>query len=337
VARRVMSRRAFFHAPRHLISISPRSYRYRDCRSAPGSDPKIAHSRACRRCEAQIARRAGDHVSLGWSMFVIASWWRASSTTPRTARSGVTSASNQVLIVVVRMRRRHALGERRDRLHLLRAHVPRVLSVGLDDHEHRGYPSWRCGRVLYRYQRQDNWRVDIHDDGYAVGCAIQRLEGHGGYHVWASNSGTGAAQSPTRTSIDDPTPFDHSSRRLLITRACSPFNPTTCSAIMPSLFYSGLETATTHEWNQWFLWRETGSVFHQISFIAFEAGFRSHAIGSGQNEGGCSNSPSRRKSEPAQNFHRPVLSRVSDICKLCRTDSAVCGWNPYLNRSGRPY
>src|SRR6266436_1014432 len=35
----------------------------------------------------------------------------------------------------------HALGERRDRLHLLRAHVPRVLSVGLERHEHRAIPA----------------------------------------------------------------------------------------------------------------------------------------------------------------------------------------------------
>jgi len=52
-------------------------------------------------------------------------------------------------------------------------------------------------------------------DGYAVGLRHQRLEWHGGYHVFGLQYGTGAA-SNFSTSIDDPSRFENSSRRFPI-------------------------------------------------------------------------------------------------------------------------
>src|SRR5271156_6556946 len=51
-------------------------------------------------------------------------------------------------------------------------------------------------------------------NGFAFGLRHQRLEWHGGYHAFSIQYGTGAA-SNFSTSIDDPTPFLHSSARLL--------------------------------------------------------------------------------------------------------------------------
>src|SRR5215472_9018128 len=54
------------------------------------------------------------------------------------------------------------------------------------------------------------------NSGYAVGIRHQRLEWHGGFHVFGVQYGTGAAANFS-TSIDDPTRFVDRTRRFLIT------------------------------------------------------------------------------------------------------------------------
>src|SRR6201998_2510789 len=72
-------------------------------------------------------------------------------------------------------------------------------------------------------------------NGYAFGLRHQRLEWHGGYHAFSIQYGTGAASNYS-TSIDDPTPFIHSSKRLLITEHLL-FQPNDRFAIMPIFVY----------------------------------------------------------------------------------------------------
>src|SRR4029077_7454786 len=122
-------------------------------------------------------------------------------------------------------------------------------------------------------------------DGYAIGLRHQRLEWHGGYHVLGVQDGTGAA-SNFSTSIDDPTRFESSSRRLLITEQVL-LQPNDRFAIMPIFIYQRSKDGDPrHDWNQWVSFGARPEVFFtKYLSLAFEAGFDRTRSGNGQFDG----------------------------------------------------
>jgi maltoporin len=122
-------------------------------------------------------------------------------------------------------------------------------------------------------------------DGYAFGFRHQRLEWHGGYHVFSVQYGTGAASNYS-TSIDDPTPFLHNSRRLLFTEQVL-FQPNDRFAIMPIFIYQrNKDGDPRHNWNQWVSFGARPEVFFtKYLSLAFEAGVDHTRSGAGQYEG----------------------------------------------------
>src|SRR5262249_54289193 len=109
-------------------------------------------------------------------------------------------------------------------------------------------------------------------DGYAFGFRHQRLEWHGGYHVFGIQYGTGAASNYS-TSIDDPTVFLHSSKRFLITEQVL-LQPNDRFAIMPIFIYQRVKDGLpNHGWDQWISFGARPEVFFtKYLSLAFEAG-----------------------------------------------------------------
>jgi maltoporin len=172
-------------------------------------------------------------------------------------------------------------------------------------------------------------------DGYAFGLRHQRLEWHGGYHVFGVQYGTGAASNYS-TSIDDPTPFEHSSRRLLITEQVL-LQPNDRFAIMPIFVYQRSKDGDPrHEWNQWVSFGARPEVFFtKYLSLAFEAGFDHTRSGSGQYEGWL------RKFTIAPQigagpkfFTRPVLRAFLTYANWSDGLRGLVGGTPYLNRTG---
>jgi|HubBroStandDraft_5_1064220.scaffolds.fasta_scaffold04311_3 maltoporin len=110
-------------------------------------------------------------------------------------------------------------------------------------------------------------------NGYAFGLRHQRLEWHGGYHSLSIQYGTGAA-SNFSTSIDDPTPFLHSSARLLATEQVL-FQPNDKFAIMPIFIYQRSKDGNPqHDWTQWISFGARPEIFFtKYLSLALEAGF----------------------------------------------------------------
>jgi maltoporin len=110
-------------------------------------------------------------------------------------------------------------------------------------------------------------------DGYAFGIRHQRLEWHGGYHVFGVQYGTDAA-SNFSTSIDDPTQFVRSSARLLATEQVL-FQPNDRFAIMPIFVYQRLKDGVPgHDWSQWVSFGARPEVFFtKYLSLAVEGGF----------------------------------------------------------------
>jgi maltoporin len=110
-------------------------------------------------------------------------------------------------------------------------------------------------------------------DGYAFGLRHQTLEWHGGYHTFSIQYGTGAA-SNFSTSIDDPTPFLHSSARLLAVEQVV-FQPNDRFAIMPIFIYQRSKDGNPqHDWSQWVSFGARPEIFFtRYLSLAFEAGF----------------------------------------------------------------
>src|SRR5262249_18886393 len=87
-------------------------------------------------------------------------------------------------------------------------------------------------------------------DGYAFGLKHQRLEWHGGFHMFGIQYGTGAA-SNFSSSIDDPTPYLHRSARFLATGQVL-LHPNDRFAIMPIFIYHRLKDGNPqHRWGEW--------------------------------------------------------------------------------------
>jgi maltoporin len=110
-------------------------------------------------------------------------------------------------------------------------------------------------------------------DGYAFGLKHQTLEWHGGFHTFSIQYGTGAA-SNFSTSIDDPTPFLHSSARLLAVEQVL-LQPNDRFAIMPIFIYQRSKDGNPeHDWSQWVSFGARPEIFFTRYFsLAFEAGF----------------------------------------------------------------
>jgi maltoporin len=122
-------------------------------------------------------------------------------------------------------------------------------------------------------------------NGYAVGIRHQRLEWHGGYNTFGIQYGTGAA-SNFSTSIDDPTPFIHRTRRLLITEHLL-FQPNDKFAIMPIFVFQRTRDGNPqHGWDQWASFGARPEVFfNKYLSLAFEAGFDHTHSSTGQYDG----------------------------------------------------
>jgi maltoporin len=110
-------------------------------------------------------------------------------------------------------------------------------------------------------------------NGYAFGIRHQRLEWHGGYHLFSMQYGTGAA-SNFSTSIDDPTRFVNSSARFLITEQVV-VQPNERFAIMPIFVYQRTKDGNPqHPWQQWVSFGARPEVFFtKYLSLAFEGGF----------------------------------------------------------------
>lgn len=126
-------------------------------------------------------------------------------------------------------------------------------------------------------------------DGYAVGIKYQRLEWHGGFHVFSVMYGTGAASnfsSPgSGTVVVDPTPFLNSSRQFLATEQVL-FQPNDKFTIMPIFVYQRTKDGNPqHPWEQWVSFGARPEwFFTKYVSVAFEAGFdRTNSFLIGQN------------------------------------------------------
>ena len=122
-------------------------------------------------------------------------------------------------------------------------------------------------------------------NGYAVGMKHQRLEWHGGYHIFSLQYGTGFA-SNFSTSIDNPSPFIDSSRRLLITEQLL-FQPNDKFAIMPIFIYQRSKDGNPeHGWDQWVSFGARPEYFFtKYLSLAVEAGFDHTHSSTGQYDG----------------------------------------------------
>jgi len=175
-------------------------------------------------------------------------------------------------------------------------------------------------------------------DGYAVGLRHQRLEWHGGYHAFSIQYGTGAA-SNFSTDIDNPTPFVHSAKKLLVTEQVV-YQANDRFAIMPIFVYQRSKDGNPqHDWNQWVSFGARPELFftNHIS-LALEAGF-DHTHSPGQYDGWlrkCTIAP--QIGAGRKFFSRPVLRAFLTYADWSDGFRGLVGGTPYLNRtSGLTY
>jgi maltoporin len=177
-------------------------------------------------------------------------------------------------------------------------------------------------------------------NGYAFGLRHQRLEWHGGYHSFSIQYGTGAA-SNFSTSIDDPTPFLHSSARLLAVEQML-FQPNGRFAIMPIFIYQRTKDGNPqHGWNQWVSFGARPQIFFtKYLSLAFEAGF-DHTDGFVLTQNGDTqlNGWLRKFTIAPQIgagrkfFSRPVLRAFLTYANWSDAFRGYVGGAPYLNRT----
>jgi maltoporin len=177
-------------------------------------------------------------------------------------------------------------------------------------------------------------------DGYAFGLRHQRLEWHGGYHSFSIQYGTGAA-SNFSSSIDDPTPFLHSSARLLAVEQVL-FQPNDRFAIMPIFVYQRSKDGNPqHDWAQWVSFGARPEIFFtKYISLAFEAGF-DHTNGFVPTQNGNTHLEGWvRKFTIAPQigagrkfFSRPVLRAFLTYANWSDAFRGYVGGVPYLNRT----
>jgi maltoporin len=176
-------------------------------------------------------------------------------------------------------------------------------------------------------------------DGYAFGLKHQRLEWHGGYHIFAIQYGTGPASNYS-TSIDDPTSFLHSSRRLLATEQVL-FQPNERFAIMPIFIYQRYKDGRPQsDWNQWVSFGARPEVFFtRYLSLAFEAGFDHTHSASGQYDGWLRKFTIAPQIGAGRKFFsRPVLRTFLTYANWSQGLRGFVGGTAFLNRtSGLTY
>ena len=177
-------------------------------------------------------------------------------------------------------------------------------------------------------------------DGYAFGVRHQRLEWHGGFHSLSVQYGTGAA-SNFSTSIDDPTPYLNSSKRLLVVEQVL-FQPNEKFAIMPILVYQRYKDGVPeHDWSQWASFGARPEIFFtKYLSLAFEAGF-DHTDGFVPTQNGSTYLDGwLRKVTIAPQigagrkfFSRPVLRAFLTYANWSDAFRGYVGGVPYLHRT----
>jgi maltoporin len=171
-------------------------------------------------------------------------------------------------------------------------------------------------------------------DGYAFGVRQQNLEWHGGYHTFMFEYGAGAA-SNFSTSIDNPTPFLHNSRRLLAVEHLL-FQPNDRFAIMPIFVYQRTKDGNPqHGWEQWVSFGARPEVFFtKYLSLAFEGGADHTHSPSGQFEGWLRKFTIAPQIGAGRKFFsRPVLRAFLTYANWSDGLRGFVGGNPYLRRT----
>jgi maltoporin len=171
-------------------------------------------------------------------------------------------------------------------------------------------------------------------NGYAFGLRHQRLEWHGGYHAFTVQYGTGAA-SNFSTSIDNPTPFLHSSAQLLITEQVL-VQPNDRFAIMPIFVYQRTKDGNPQDgWNQWASFGARPVIFFtRYLSLAFESGFDHTESGSGQYDGWLRKFTIAPQIGAGRKFFsRPVLRAFVTYASWSDGLRGFVGGVPYLTRT----
>jgi len=171
-------------------------------------------------------------------------------------------------------------------------------------------------------------------NGYAFGLRHQSLEWHGGYHALGIQYGTGAA-SNFSTSIDDPTPYVSSSRRLLIVEHLL-FQPNDKFAIMPIFIYQRTKDGDfRHDWNQWFSFGARPEIFFtKYLSLALEAGADHTHSPDGQYEGWLRKFTIAPQIGAGRKFFsRPVLRAFLTYANWSDGLRGYVGGVPYLKKT----
>jgi maltoporin len=182
-------------------------------------------------------------------------------------------------------------------------------------------------------------------DGFAVGFRHQRLEWHGGYHLFSIQYGRGAA-SNFSTTITDPVPLLKNSEKLLIAEHML-FQPNDRFAIMPIFVYQRTRDGLPgHGFNDWVSFgARPVYFFNKYLSLSFEAGF-DHTDGFGITQNGSQQFDGwLRKYTIApqigagrQFFSRPVLRLFLTYASWSNGYRGLVGGIPYEDRtSGLTY
>jgi maltoporin len=176
-------------------------------------------------------------------------------------------------------------------------------------------------------------------DGYAFGLRHQSLEWHGGYDTFSIQYGTGAA-SNFSTSIDNPTPWLQSSKRLLMAEHLL-FQPNDRFAIMPIFVFQRTQDGNPqHNWDQWVSFGARPEVFFTKHLsLAFEGGVDHTHSPSGNYDGWLRKFTIAPQIGAGRKFFsRPVLRAFLTYADWSDGLRGLVGGVPYLKRtSGLTY
>jgi len=171
-------------------------------------------------------------------------------------------------------------------------------------------------------------------NGYAFGFRHQRLEWHGGYHVFGIQYGTGAA-SNFSTSIDDPSRFVNSTTRFLLTEQIL-FQPNDKFAIMPILILQRTKDGNRlHGWDQWASFGARPEIFFtKYVSLAFEGGFDHTHSSTGQYDGWLRKFTIAPQIGAGRKFFsRPVLRTYLTYADWSDGLRGLVGGIPFQNRT----
>ena len=180
-------------------------------------------------------------------------------------------------------------------------------------------------------------------DGYAFGFRHERLEWHGGYHIFSIQYGTGAASNFSNpgngTTIPNPTPYINRSRQLLATEQVV-FQPNDRFAVMPIFVYQRTKDGNPlHDWVQWVSFGVRPEVFFtKYVSLTGDCGFdHTHLPGSYQGWlRKCTIAP--QIGAGRKFFSRPVLRAFVTFANWSEGFRGFVGGVPFQNRtSGMTY